>query len=103
MRVLIQLRSSKVAQLKSAAALKAKGMDGKGLKPRLNVAKSWTPAGVATTAGKHPVHHGTMCAFDTAIAAPRATLLDYAVLLSQTPGATVMAGLLSDASSRMPS
>jgi subtilisin family serine protease len=38
-----------------------------------------------------------MCAFDVGIAAPRATLLDYAVLLSQTPGTTVMAGLLSDA------
>ena len=38
-----------------------------------------------------------MCAFDALIAAPRATLLDYAVLLSTTPGATVMAGLLSDA------
>ena len=108
--------TSKVASRLSVAALKAKGMNGKGvflaivdtginlaylqahgLSPTLNVAKSWTPAGVATTPGQHPVNHGTMCAFDTAIAAPKATLLDYAVLLSKTPGATVMAGLLSDA------
>jgi subtilisin family serine protease len=38
-----------------------------------------------------------MCAFDAGISAPKATFLDHAVLLSQTPGATVMAGLLSDA------
>ncbi len=69
----------------------------KGQKPKLDNAKSWTPAGVLTTPGKHPVDHGTMCAFDAGIAAPRATLLDYAVLLSETPGTTVMAGLLSDA------
>lgn len=69
----------------------------KGRKPKLNNAESWTPAGVLTTPGKHPVDHGTMCAFDAGIAAPRATLLDHAVLLSQTPGTTVMAGLLSDA------
>jgi subtilisin family serine protease len=108
--------TAKVAQLVSAAALKSKGMDGKGvllaivdtginlaflrgkgLKPKLNAAKSFTPAGVATKPGSHPVDHGTMCAFDASIAAPRATLLDHAVLLSKTPGATVMAGLLSDA------
>src|SRR5678815_170903 len=47
--------------------------------------------------GKHPVDHGTMCAYDAGIAAPKATYLDYAVLLSRTPGATAMAGLLSDA------
>jgi subtilisin family serine protease len=108
--------TAKVAQLVSAATLKSKGLDGKnvflaivdtginlaflkskGLKPTLNVAKSFTPAGVATAPGNHPVNHGTMCAFDALIAAPRATLLDYAVLLSTTPGATAMAGLLSDA------
>jgi subtilisin family serine protease len=38
-----------------------------------------------------------MCAFDAGIAAPQAQLLDYAVLLSQRPGATQMSGLLSDA------
>ncbi|HYJ71836.1 MAG TPA: S8 family serine peptidase, partial [Actinomycetota bacterium] len=59
--------------------------------------RSWTPAGVATKPGKHPVGHGTMCAYDVGIAAPKATLLDYALLLSETPGETAMSGLLSDA------
>jgi subtilisin family serine protease len=68
-----------------------------GLRPTVDVARSWTPSGVATTPGKHPKNHGTMCAYDVAIAAPRAKLLDYAVLLSQTPGTTPMTGLLSDA------
>src|SRR5262249_9121584 len=69
----------------------------KGLKPVLDAAKSFVPAGVLTPPGNHPVNHGTMCAYDALIAAPQATLLDYAVLLSKTPGATVMSGLLSDA------
>jgi subtilisin family serine protease len=72
-------------------------LQGKGRVPTLDVAQSWTPSGVATTPGQHPVNHGTMCAFDAGIAAPEATLLDYSVLLSTTPGATAMSGLLSDA------
>lgn len=105
-----------VATLLSVSKLAAKGMDGRGVylaivdtginvahlktkgqKPKLDAAKSFTPAGVSTTPGKHAVDHGTMCAFDAGIAAPKATLLDHAVLLSTTPGSTVMAGLLSDA------
>jgi subtilisin family serine protease len=105
-----------VATQLAVTALAKKGMDGsrvsvavvdtgvnvahlkaKGRTPTLNTAKSFTPAGVATTPGKHPVDHGTMCAYDIGIAAPKATLLDHAVLLSKTPGATTMAGLLSDA------
>jgi len=74
-----------------------KYLQGKGRKPKLDVANSFVPAGVATTPGQHPVAHGTMCAFDVGIAAPKATLLDHAVLLSTTPGATTMSGLLSDA------
>jgi subtilisin family serine protease len=108
--------SSKVANLLSLTKLKNKGMDGKGVflaivdtginvahlkskgrSPALNAAKSWTPSGVATTAGHHPLDHGTMCAYDAGIMAPKATLLDYAVLLSHTAGATPMTGLLSDA------
>ncbi|MEJ1961081.1 MAG: S8 family serine peptidase [Gammaproteobacteria bacterium] len=69
----------------------------KGRNPKLDASKSFVPAGVATLPGQHPVNHGTMCAFDAGIAAPKARLLDYAVLLSKTPGSTVMAGLLSDA------
>jgi len=58
---------------------------------------SFTPQGVSTEPGSHPVQHGTMCAFDIGIAAPQATLLDHAVLLSTQRGQTVMEGLLSDA------
>jgi subtilisin family serine protease len=69
----------------------------KGRAPRYSIPRSWTPAGVATKPGRHPVNHGTMCAYDVGIAAPEATLLDYAVLLSEATGATAMSGLLSDA------
>jgi subtilisin family serine protease len=65
--------------------------------PTLDATRSWTPAGVSTRPGAHPVDHGTMCAFDGLIAAPRATLLDVAVLLSRREGSTVLEGLLSDA------
>jgi hypothetical protein len=44
-----------------------------------------------------PVDHGTMCAYDVCIAAPACTLVDHAVLTSQTTGGSVMEGLLSDA------
>jgi subtilisin family serine protease len=44
-----------------------------------------------------PVDHGTMCAFDVGIAAPRCTLLDYALLQSQATGGSAMDGFLSDA------
>src|SRR6266498_3250483 len=57
------------------AFLKSKGRD-----PRYSIPRSWTPQGVETKPGRHPVDHGTMCAFDVGIAAPEATLLDYAVL-----------------------
>jgi subtilisin family serine protease len=109
-------KDSDVAKLLSVSKLASRKMTGKGVylaivdtgisvahlkskgrAPKLDVMKSWTPAGVTTTPGKHPVDHGTMCAYDAGIAAPKATYLDYAVLLSRTPGATAMAGLLSDA------
>lgn len=72
-------------------------LESKGRDPHYSVPRSWTPAGVQTRAGRHPVDHGTMCAYDVGIAAPEATLLDYAVLLSPTTGSTAMSGLLSDA------
>ncbi len=108
--------AANVATLLAVSKLAKKKMDGHGVplaivdtginvpylqtqgrNPILDVARSWTPAGVATTPGNHPKNHGTMCAYDVGIAAPKATLLDYAVLLSQKQGATVMSGLLSDA------
>lgn len=72
-------------------------MQGKGRTQTVDASLSSTPAGVSTLPGQHPVGHGTMCAYDTGIAAPKSTLLDHAVLLSQTSGPTVMSGLLSDA------
>lgn len=108
--------AAKVARLLSKGNLTAAKMDGRGVylaivdtgtnlaylrskgrKVRFDAAKSWVPSGVTTAPGAHPVDHGSMCAFDATIAAPKATLLDYAVLLSQAAGGTPMAGLLSDA------
>src|SRR5262249_18438868 len=43
-------------------------IQGKGRTNPLDAANSWTPAGVATTPGTHPVNHGTMCAYDVGIA-----------------------------------
>jgi len=105
-----------VASLLGVKALADAGMDGyrvpvavvdtgvnrahlqeRGRDPVLSTRKSWSPAGVATRPGQHPVGHGTMCAYDIGIAAPKAILLDYALLLSETPGETAMSGLLSDA------
>lgn len=68
-----------------------------GRHPHLDVRHSLAPSGVATQPGAHPVHHGTMCAFDAGIAAPAAVLLDHAVLLSPHPTRPSMVGLLSDA------
>jgi len=63
----------------------------------LDERRSWSPAGVTTPPGRHRRGHGTMCAFDALITAPRATLLDYPVLLSQRQGGSAVDGLLSDA------
>jgi subtilisin family serine protease len=63
----------------------------------LDAFSGFTPLGVLGLSGQHPVNHGTMCAFDVGIAAPKATLLDHAVLLSETKGNSAMEGLLSDA------
>ncbi|MEV6836560.1 S8 family serine peptidase [Streptomyces sp. NPDC051133] len=80
--------------------LKSEGMDGDGvalaiLDTGINVAhvtevlgqdvtvdeaRSWKPDGVTGTFGRFPVDHGSMCAFDTRITAPRATLLDLPIL-----------------------
>ncbi|MEW9529323.1 S8 family serine peptidase [Microbispora sp. NPDC049125] len=59
--------------------------------------RSWSPSGVSGDPGDFAVDHGTMCAFDTLIAAPRASLVDIPVLLSRRQGATTLDGLLSDA------
>ena len=43
---------------------------------------SWEPP-IVTPSGKHRLGHGTMCAYDALIAAPKATLLDMAALLNR--------------------
>jgi hypothetical protein len=59
-----------------------------GAYPRFDAANSFMPPGSTTPPGRHPVDHGTMCAFDALIAAPKATLLDFPVLAGSAPGAT---------------
>ena len=71
-------------------------LNAQGKTPLFDAARSWVPQ-AGLTPGQMPVDHGTMCAFDVCIAAPRCTLLDIAVLASTASGGTVMEGLLSDA------
>lgn len=105
-----------IARLLGVATLTTKGLDGQGVAvavmdtgvnlkhlrgagktPKLDRKLSWSPPGVPLAPGGHPVDHGTMCAYDTLIAAPKATLLDFPILRSRTPGGSIMAGFLSDA------
>lgn len=106
-----------VERLLNVAALNAEGLDGAGvalavLDTGINAAhvarhlgrgvtldaeRSWNPAGVEGRPGQFPVDHGTMCAFDTMIGAPQASLIDIPVLLSTRPGGSALDGLLSDA------
>jgi Subtilase family len=67
-----------------------------GLSPTLDPHMSWSPL-VTVQPGAAPVDHGTMCAFDASLAAPGATLLDYAVLQSTRHGGSILDGVLSDA------
>ena len=62
----------------------------------LDTARSWVPT-AGMVPGNAPVSHGTMCAFDAAIAAPKATFLDVQLLRSSATGPTPMSGVLSDA------
>jgi subtilisin family serine protease len=71
-------------------------LQGLGLNPRTDAARSWVPRSTLTPF-QFAADHGTMCAFDALIAAPKATLLDIAVLASTATGPTAMSGVLSDA------
>ena len=103
---------SDVERLLGTAHMQRIGMDGHGVrlavvdtginrdylakhgKPiAIDVANSWVPD-ADMKPGEAPVSHGTMVAFDAAIAAPRATFLDLQLLRSTASGLT---GLLSDA------
>ncbi|MER6007573.1 S8 family serine peptidase [Nonomuraea angiospora] len=106
-----------VERLLNVPGLSAEGLDGNGvalavLDTGINAAhtarqlgrgvtldaeRSWSPQGVSGKAGEFEVDHGTMCAFDTLIAAPQASLIDIPVLLSTRPGGSALDGLLSDA------
>lgn len=71
----------------------------KGKTPSFDLHKSWSRS-PSVTPGSAPVGHGTMCAFDVCIAAPKSTILDIALLHSTpqpAPGASIISGVLSDA------
>jgi hypothetical protein len=57
-----------------------------GTPPHVDAPNSWTPLTVATEPFKHGLGHGTMCAYDALIVAPKATLLDVSMLLARAPG-----------------
>ncbi|WP_066361502.1 S8 family serine peptidase [Herbidospora mongoliensis] len=63
----------------------------------LDLERSWKPEGVPGRPGSFEVDHGSMCAFDALIAAPKASVIDIPVLLSRRPGGSALDGLLSDA------
>ncbi len=106
-----------VRQKLQVAALAAKGLEGAdvavaimdtginlahvaaklGTMPRLDVANSWSTPALTTPPGRHPVDHGTMCAYDVLIAAPKAALLDYPILGSNAPGGSASSGTISTA------
>lgn len=71
-------------------------LQGRGLNPAIDAARSWVPQ-AGLTPFQFAADHGTMCAYDALIAAPQATLLDIAVLASNAQGPTIMSGVLSDA------
>jgi subtilisin family serine protease len=104
-----------VEELLAVADLHARGMDGAGVlavivdtgvnmtylrdrgkHPAFDSELSWGPLGNQPL-GEMPVDHGTMCAYDVCIAAPRCTLVDHALLTSEAGGGSVMDGFLSDA------
>jgi subtilisin family serine protease len=68
----------------------------RGKTPIFDAANSWVPV-AGQVAGSMPVGHGTMCAYDVLIAAPKCTLLDVALLSTNATGPTIMSGILSDA------
>ncbi|MFF0409662.1 S8 family serine peptidase [Kitasatospora sp. NPDC004745] len=51
----------------------------------LDTDRSWSPPSVHHTPGRTDIPHGTMCAFGALIGAPRAQLLDLALLRSELP------------------
>ena len=108
--------ASDVAAAVRASDLHASGLDGSkvavaimdtginiahlksvGVNAAIDTNYTWVPAGVTTKAGSHPVDHGSMCAYDALIAAPKATLLDFPILQPLKPGGSLIEAFLSDA------
>ncbi|MGE5152153.1 MAG: S8 family serine peptidase [Rhodospirillaceae bacterium] len=61
----------------------------------LDIANSWVAPGTTTTPGFHPLDHGTMCAYDVLIAAPKVALLDFPVLAPRAAGGALVGSVLS--------
>lgn len=108
-----QGNTADIARLLCTPRLHSNGMDGsgvllaivdtginrahlasRGLTPSMDSGRSWVP-GAGMTPFDAPVGHGTMCAYDALIAAPRARLLDIQLLRSTVGGG--FGGFLSDA------
>ncbi len=70
-------------------------LNNRGKTPNFDAQRSWAWH-ASLTPGSMTVGHGTMCAYDVCIAAPRCTILDIA-LLRPMSGHPLMGGLLSDA------
>jgi len=108
--------TAEVAQQLKIAALAARGLDGTKVAVAimdtginfahlqaqplsknafLDIANSWVAPGTTTTPGFHPVDHGTMCAYDVLIGAPKAALLDFPVLAPRAPGGALDGSVLS--------
>lgn len=68
--------------------------------PKFDGPNSWgplIPRRLATPPGLHRIGHGTMCAYNVLAAAPKATLLDYPVLIARAPGDHTAKGTASAA------
>ncbi len=63
-----------------------------GQEPALDVDLSWHPEDGPGTGGGAAIGHGTMCAYDALLAAPKATLLDVALLQTDATGLTAQLG-----------
>lgn len=68
-----------------------------GVPPLLDVDQSWSPPNIVSVPGRHRVGHGTMCAFDALVAAPKATLLDIPALAARSAGDHTAAGTIGAA------
>ena len=98
------LRGDRVAVAIMDTGISSAHLATKGLQNKVDRSVVWNAmtaiaaAGRIVTPGGHGVGHGTMCAFDTLIAAPEARLLDYPILHGAgMPAGSAMGGTLSDA------